>query len=81
MLNLNHFAWVCFRNLSADVLPAARDFIQHLIVSTLDLSRVVSPVVQNSSPEGNIPEAILGPGLNISSIFEQGLPESGEGKV
>ncbi|CAG5133518.1 unnamed protein product, partial [Candidula unifasciata] len=69
-----------FKKLPPEMVPAAREFIQHLITSCLNLSRVVSPVVQNSSPEGNIPEALLGPGLNIGNILELRLPGSDESK-
>ncbi|PVD25967.1 hypothetical protein C0Q70_13634 [Pomacea canaliculata] len=42
------------------------EFIHCLLQTCFQVAEVVSPVVQNSSPEGNIPqEAILGPGLNF----------------
>ncbi|XP_035827600.1 thyroid adenoma-associated protein homolog isoform X2 [Aplysia californica] len=59
-----------FRTLTPEMLPSVRDFIASLIHSCLNLSTVVSPVVQNSSPEGNVPEdAILGPGLNVGGAL------------
>ncbi|BFZ11478.1 hypothetical protein BsWGS_14517 [Bradybaena similaris] len=68
-----------FKKLPLEMFPAAREFIQQLITSCLNLSKVVSPVVQNSSPEGNVPEALLGPGLNIGNILEPGQPVSDTG--
>ncbi|CAL1537329.1 unnamed protein product, partial [Lymnaea stagnalis] len=61
-----------FKSLEPELLPAAKEFIHCLINSCLTLSRVVSPVVQNSSPEGNIPEdALYGPGFDVSNNFEE----------
>ena len=56
--------------LPVEVLPQVRQLIAALIQSCLKLSKVVSPVVQNSSPEGNVPEdAILGLLCVISIIL------------
>ncbi|XP_050405333.1 thyroid adenoma-associated protein homolog [Patella vulgata] len=48
-----------------------KKMLEELIKSCLEVAKVVSPVVQDSSPEGNVPaEAIRGPGLNFDAIIE-----------
>ncbi|XP_059154610.1 thyroid adenoma-associated protein homolog [Physella acuta] len=50
---------VDFSTLGPNVTPVAKSFLSQLINSCLNVSKVVSPVVQNSSPEGNVPEDAL----------------------
>ncbi|RUS78380.1 hypothetical protein EGW08_013851 [Elysia chlorotica] len=68
-----------FSAMEEDHMPSAKNFIKHLIISCLHLSRVVSPVVQNSSPEGNIPEeAVSGPDMpnaEWSRALVESMPE------
>ncbi|KAK6183578.1 hypothetical protein SNE40_011032 [Patella caerulea] len=48
-----------------------KKMLEELMKSCLEVATVVSPVVQDSSPEGNVPaEAIRGPGLNFDAIIE-----------
>ncbi|XP_067681790.1 tRNA (32-2'-O)-methyltransferase regulator THADA-like [Haliotis asinina] len=62
---------VDLRNIPDTVLPHWKYFMEELIEACLDLARVVSPVVQDSSPEGNVPtEAIMGPGLNVDAVVQ-----------
>ncbi|GFR67390.1 thyroid adenoma-associated-like protein [Elysia marginata] len=68
-----------FGTMKGNHMPSAKDFIKRLIISCLHLSRVVSPVVQNSSPEGNIPEeAVTGldtPNAEWSRALVESMPE------
>ncbi|KAK3597815.1 hypothetical protein CHS0354_029374 [Potamilus streckersoni] len=51
-----------------------RDFLLALLNECFAIARVVSPVVHNSSPEGNIPvEAIRGSGLDVISLLTEEL--------
>ncbi|ESO99953.1 hypothetical protein LOTGIDRAFT_112768, partial [Lottia gigantea] len=44
---------------------------KNLVKVCLEVAEIVSPVVQDSSPEGNVPaEAIRGPGLNFDAIAQ-----------
>ncbi|KAH9519566.1 hypothetical protein Btru_003022 [Bulinus truncatus] len=60
-----------YRILKPEWIPEAKTFISHLIKSCLTLSRIVSPVVQNSSPEGNMPEDVLnGSTFDMSELLD-----------
>ncbi|XP_046339064.2 thyroid adenoma-associated protein homolog [Haliotis rufescens] len=62
---------VDLRNIPDNILPHWRHFMEELMEACLGLARVVSPVVQDSSPEGNVPtEAIMGPGLNVDAVVQ-----------
>ena len=46
-----------------------RALIQDLLSVSLDIATVVSPGVNNSSPEGNIPtDSVIGPGLAMEGV-------------
>lgn len=50
-----------YRNIPENQFTYWKTFINALLTCTLEISEVVSPVVHNSSPEGNVPiEAIKG---------------------
>ncbi|GFO33499.1 thyroid adenoma-associated-like protein [Plakobranchus ocellatus] len=70
---------VNFKTMDKDHLPSAKDFIKDLINSCLHLSRVVSPVVQNSSPEGNVPDEAVSdlepPNAEWSRALVESMPE------
>ncbi|KAK7482199.1 hypothetical protein BaRGS_00026548, partial [Batillaria attramentaria] len=52
-------------------------FFNRLLQVCLQVAEVVSPVVQNSSPEGNVPEeAVLGPGLKFDLEMMAEVEES-----
>ncbi|XP_070182085.1 tRNA (32-2'-O)-methyltransferase regulator THADA-like [Littorina saxatilis] len=59
-----------FRTLEESQKPLWSKSMDCLLQLCLLVAKIVSPVVQNSSPEGNVPEeAVLGPGLK----FDLGL--------
>ncbi|KAL8624379.1 hypothetical protein ACOMHN_012779 [Nucella lapillus] len=61
---------ISYKSLKEEERQPWAKFVNCLLHVCLKVAEVVSPVVQNSSPEGNIPdEAILGPGLK----FDLGL--------
>ncbi|XP_076464247.1 tRNA (32-2'-O)-methyltransferase regulator THADA-like [Babylonia areolata] len=61
---------VHFPSLKEGEITLWAQFVERLLHVCLQVATVVSPVVQNSSPEGNVPEeAVLGPGLK----FDLGL--------
>lgn len=50
-------------------LKCWQEIFSKLLSVCLEAATVVSPVIHNSSPEGNIPEgAIMGPGLDMSAL-------------
>ena len=49
-----------FRSIPVLDIPYWKEFVGTLINYCLQISQIVSPVVQNSSPEGNIPEEVIG---------------------
>lgn len=49
-----------FRSIPVLDIPYWKEFVSTLIDYCLQISQIVSPVVQNSSPEGNIPEEVIG---------------------
>ncbi|XP_029658037.1 thyroid adenoma-associated protein homolog [Octopus sinensis] len=52
-----------------DATECWRNIFDIIVNVCLEVSTIVSPVVHNSSPEGNIPEdAIMGPGLNVGAL-------------
>ncbi|XP_041351215.1 thyroid adenoma-associated protein homolog [Gigantopelta aegis] len=53
-----------YKSVSTEYLVSWRELFDDLIHLCLDLSKVVSPVVQASSPEGNVPLDII-QGLNL----------------
>ncbi|VDH97201.1 Hypothetical predicted protein [Mytilus galloprovincialis] len=57
--------------LSSDI-PFWKTIVAELINGCLQISQIVSPVVQNSSPEGNIPSEVMG---NITQTAEGLMPE------
>ncbi|XP_055880801.1 thyroid adenoma-associated protein homolog [Biomphalaria glabrata] len=59
-----------YQLLESEYIPFAKNFILHLIQSCQNLAKIVSPVVQNSSPEGNMPENVLNSStLDMSDLF------------
>ncbi|XP_069117931.1 tRNA (32-2'-O)-methyltransferase regulator THADA-like isoform X2 [Argopecten irradians] len=50
-------------------LPYWQTFIQNLITACLEISEIVSPVVHNTSPEGNVPVEAIG-GLNLDTLLD-----------
>jgi len=61
-----------FRSIPVLDIPYWKEFAVTLIDYCLQISQIVSPVVQNSSPEGNIPEEVIGgtfPKLIVLSIW------------
>jgi hypothetical protein len=60
-----------FRSIPVLDIPYWKEFVGTLINYCLQISQIVSPVVQNSSPEGNIPEEVIGgmfPSLIVLNI-------------
>ncbi|XP_033733610.1 thyroid adenoma-associated protein homolog [Pecten maximus] len=61
---------VALKNLPQDqCLPYWQSFIQNLITTCLEISEIVSPVVHNTSPEGNVPVEAIG-GLDLDTLID-----------
>jgi len=57
------------RSITSEFLPYWQKIIRDLIGHCLEISEIVSPVVHNSSPEGNVPaETIRGNSFDTQLI-------------